>query len=166
MTKRKEDGKAPKVDRGDGQPKLLVPTPAQLAAGVRLIDVDPGEYCRAVGLLVRKLESLGWRYRVTYSHFLAVPAVTGRFVGQWMPTHSQCVRMSGMFARAWGCWHGTEEGGWGWDSGQYWPTGGTVMGVSSTELTGLITGKMTIRTDEGTGIRRVEETVKKAAAVR
>lgn len=138
-------------------PKLLVPTPAQLARGERVIDLDPDAWTKAVRDVVKRAERAGWTCRVTYSHFLAVPPVSGRMTGQWVPTHVQCVRLRGMFAQAWGAWHGTEHDGWSWNSGQYLPLGGVLLSVGATELSGLITGKMTIRTHEGTGKRRVEQ---------
>lgn len=138
-------------------PQLLVPTPAQLARGERVIDLDPDAWCKAVRDMVKRAERAGWTCRVTYSHFLGVPPVAGRMTGQWVPTHVQCVRLRGMFAQAWGAWHGTDHDGWKWDSGQYLPLGGLLMNVSATGLSGLITGKMTIKCDERTGKRRVEE---------
>jgi len=154
-TKRATAGVAAKVDRGGGKPALLVPTPAQLARGERVLDADPSDYPQAVRLAVDKARKAGFAVRVTYSHFQDVPAVSGKHKGEWVETMSMCVRLvrgEGDFAtRAWGCWLGTEDG-WKYDSGQWWaPFIPRIVNVSATGFIGLITGAMVIGYDVGTG---------------
>lgn len=151
-------GKAGKVlydglERSELEPKLLVPTPAQLARGERLVDADRDIWPDQVVQMVKRAEGAGWLWRVTYSQFLAVPPITGADAGQWVDTYVMCVRLGKAWTgRAWGAWHGTQRKGWKYESGQFW---GHFMdraaNVNSTELNGLVTGTMTMQVVDGTG---------------
>lgn len=147
------------MERSDLRPKILVPTPAQLERGERVIDADSEIWPDQVRTAVGRAETHGWAWRVTYSHVLAVPPVTGADAGQWVDTHVLVVRMAKPWiGRAWGCWHGTERLGWKFESAQYW---GHFMprqvNVNATELAGLIAGTMTMKYNEGTGSYEVQK---------
>lgn len=168
MSQQLEPDKARKVGGGkkppreDLVPRILVPTPAQLAAGVRVVDADPDTWPAQVGLAVKRAEKAGWSWRVSYSHFLAVPPTGGADAGQWVDTHSMVVRLSREWVgRAWGAWHGTERLGWKFDSAQFW---GAFMPrqikVGADALAGLIVGTMNVVLDQGTGVYRVEKVSK------
>lgn len=148
-------GRAAEPTRAELRPVILVPTPAQLARGERVLDADPESYPQAVRLAVDKAQKAGFVTRVTWSHFKNTPPVAGKNAGLWVDTHCLCLRLvrgEGDFAtRAWGCWWGTEDG-WKYDSGQWWaPFIPRIVNVSATGFIGLITGAMVIGYDVGTG---------------
>lgn len=150
------------LERSELSVRVLIPTPAQLAAGIRLIDAEPETWPQAVRDTVRRAETAGWRWRVTRSHFLDIPPTTGWSKGEWVDTHSLAVRLGKQLAgRAWGVWHGTERG-WRYDSGQFW---GHFMqrpvNVNATQLTGLILGRMHVQYDQKEGKYHVLEKMDK-----
>lgn len=148
------------LERSELRSRLLTPTPAQLAAGVRMIDAPADDWPLAVKQAVRRADKAGWAWRVTYSQFEAIPPVLGADVGKWVLTHSMVVRMQGPAGRAWGAWHGTTRTGWGYDSGQFW---GLFMGypvnINATELAGLITGSMIVKLKDRTGEKPDERSI-------
>lgn len=153
------------LERSELRPRLLTPTPAQLAAGVRLIDAPPDDWPSAVAQAVKRAEKAGWSWRVTYSQFEAIPPVSGADVGKWVLTHSMVVRMRGPGGRAWGAWHGTTRTGWSFDDAQYWGIFMPVaIVVSATELAGLIVGTMTVKVKEGTNGYTVQPIAKPRGA--
>lgn len=71
-------------------PVVLVPTPAQLARGQRLIDATASQ-CPSSALIMRSAaEREGWATRVTYSHALMPPKLGGE---DWRERHSIALRV-------------------------------------------------------------------------
>jgi hypothetical protein len=147
-TRRATAGAAKTTPRAELKPTILVPTPAQLAAGIRLVDADESQWPRPVALMVRKAQAAGWETRVTYSQVLDIPAVAGKYKGQQVIKHFLAVRMFHVKRqiRAYGIWKGVEDQGWSADCAQamlinHWPT--TAFGVE--DLGRLVTGAMEIK---------------------
>lgn len=145
-TRRATAGAPPK--RADMAPTILIPTPAEMARGQRLIDAPRDQWPRAVELLADKAERAGWNVRVTYSQVLDLPAIAGRHKGERVVKHYLAVRLFHVKRQimAYGIWSGTEDTGWKADHAQamlvnHWPT--TTFGV--TELGKLVTGLMDIK---------------------
>lgn len=141
--------KEPKVKKGELKPVILVPTPAQLARGERVIDAEPEIWPAAVKAMVKKAGSHGWGCRVTYSQFLDIPPVSGKNVGEWVTKHCLRVRTWLGDVAAEGTWIGAEADGWKPDTAQAYhrqwglsvPFGVKVMGE-------LLDGTMVIARDE------------------
>jgi len=147
-TRRATAGVAKKVPRAELKPTILIPTPAQLKAGVRAVDSDPGQWPRAVAALVRKAQAAGWETRVTYSQILDIPAIAGEHKGQQVVKHFLAVRLFHVERqiRAYGLWRGVEGQGWSAETAQamlvnHWPT--TSFGVE--DLGRLVTGTRHIK---------------------
>lgn len=134
--------------RADMEPTILVPTAAQLARGVRVIDADPAQWPSTVSSLAAKAEKHGWSVRVTYSQVLDIPTLAGKHKGQRQIKHFAVLRLEHheRRIRAYGLWTGTEDTGWSASHAQamlinHWPT--TQFNV--TELGKLIAGQAEIK---------------------
>jgi len=155
--KAKVDG----LERSELRPRILVPTPAQLERGERVIDADPQIWPGAVAQMVKRCEREGWSVRVTHSQFLAVPPVSGADVGQWVDTHCLVTRIRKEWVgRAWASWLGTQRLGWKFEVAQFW---GQFMprpaNVAADQLNGLITSTMTMKLIKKTGEKPDEDTI-------
>lgn len=92
-------------------PIVLVPTPAQRAAGQRLVDARDDQIPRGAKALMKAAQAAGWLVRVTYVHALMPPK---RGAEDWWDVHNVAVRLAHPDGRrAWGCWVNG-----GWDGGQ------------------------------------------------
>lgn len=87
------------------QPIVLVPTPAMLAAGQRIVDATPAQIPRTCAALAAKLTAAGRAHRTTYAHALMPPR---RGQKDWDDAHSVCLRLPGFGFGAWvnGTWSG------------------------------------------------------------
>lgn len=158
-TKRATQGAPAKVDKS-GYPKILVPTPAQLAAGVRVVVAEPETWCRSVAGLVRKAQRCGWEVSVSYSHFIDTPPNMGKWKGQPVPKHSQAVRLRNVFGiQAYGIWHGIEGEGWAAESAQAQWRGLRSLPFGAEALEKLVTGKMMLIREPGQGAWRLEAVI-------
>lgn len=134
-----------KAKRDELSPVVLIPTPAQLASGVRVIDVGEEIYPRAVVLAVARAHKCGWGSRVTYSQFLDVPPFAGKHKGQWVTKHCLRVRCWRDTMRVEASWIGTDEDGWKFDSAQAFSAGfGLTQPLSSDVFGKLIDGRMAL----------------------
>lgn len=107
-------------------PVVLVPTAAQRAAGVRLVDARDDQMPARARALAKKAREAGWTVRVTYAHALCPPK---RGAEDWWDNHTVAVRLAHPDGRrAWGVW---SNGGW---------DGGQIMGrnCGATELGALV----------------------------
>lgn len=112
-------------------PIVLVPTPAQRAAGQRIVDARDDQVPAAARLLAKRAIAGGWAVRVTYAHALMPPK---RGSEDWWDNHSVAVRLGHPDGRrAWGCWSNG-----GWDGGQWWTPGTMVRNVGARELATLV----------------------------
>jgi len=141
-------------------PTILIPTPAQLARGQRMVDMPREQWPQSVTSLVDKAQRHGWSVRVTYSQVLDIPTIAGKHKGERQIKHWLAVRLehAARGVKAYGTWCGTDETGWKADHGQamlvnHWPT--TIFGVM--DLVRLVTGKMEIR--EVTGGYTLQDSV-------
>jgi len=127
----------------DVAPIILVPTPAQLAAGQRIVDVASDSWPDSVRLMVGRAQRAGgWRVRVTYSQYLASP-----YRGERKLKHTMAVRLvrecDGV--QAYGMWQGEDDKGWSADSAQAkHPELGMCGPFGVTELGRLVDGTMMI----------------------
>lgn len=138
-------GAKAKVKRGELSPVILIPTPAQLAAGVRVIDADPEVWPRAVRSAVEKVRRYAWSNRVTYSQFLDVPPSAGKHKGEWVTKHCLRVRCWRDTMRVEASWVGTDEDGWKFDGAQAFSAGLGLSQPLSSEVFGkLIDGRMVL----------------------
>lgn len=131
------------------KPVILVPTPAQLEAGIRVIDADPAVWCASVKAMVERAKRNNWTFRVTYSQFIDVSSNRGKHAGEAVTKHTLAVRMwrdSGIhLIRCYGMWHGTDEDGWkASGAGAVSFLFGMVKLSGITDLEKLIDGRMTI----------------------
>lgn len=111
-------------------PIVLVPTKAQRAAGVRLVDATQEQMPAAARRLRQQAIEAGWAVRVTYAHALMPPKRGGE---DWWDMYSVAVRLEHADGRrAWGCWANGK-----WDSGQAIEPGG-VVSVGARELTAYV----------------------------
>lgn len=153
-TKSRAGARADAVIVDEQWPKLLIPTPAQLAAGQRVILAQEETWCQSVASLVRKATRYGWAVSVTYSHFLDRPAYQGKWKGTPKPVHDQTVRLlreaDGVGAYA--SWHGVEGDGWAAQGGQAKWLGLLSVPLSATVIDELVTGKVTLTREEGQGV--------------
>lgn len=80
------------------RPIVLVPTPAQLARGQRVIDATDEQMPKTCRALVAKLTAAGVAHRVTYAHAL-LPPVRGS--DDWVDNHSVVIRVRGRGFTSW-----------------------------------------------------------------
>lgn len=112
------------------QPIVLVPTPAMLAAGQRIVDARADQIPRTCAALVAKVATTGRAYRVTYAHALMPPK---RGQQDWADSHSVCLRLPGF---GFGGWVNGQ-----WDGGVVRPPGGLLRAVGSAEFAALALGQ-------------------------
>lgn len=134
------------------RPFVLIPTPAQVAAGQRLVTAEEDDIPRTVALFRDRTLAAGWSAQVTYSHIWDVPPATGRWAGRWVPKHIMCVRFWHLRRRlrAYASWSCADDGSgaaaWSSDGGQAqiignWPT--TKVGVVA--LGKMVAGDLTVK---------------------
>lgn len=127
------------------RPKILVPTPAQLASGQRLVSADPAIWPDSVARAHRKALENGWLAMVTYSHFLDVPPYQGKHAGQWVEKFSLAVRVCKMPVLAYAVWHGQEEEGWSANAAGAWLVGvGPAVTFGVMEFGQLLDGRLNV----------------------
>ena len=153
--KRRAGARADEVERAPLVPLILVPSPADLAAGRRVITAEEDEIPRAARLFRDRAEAAGWTTQVTYSHFWDVPPATGAWAGRWVPKHSMFVRFwhLGRRLRGYAGWtcvdDGTGAARWSSGGGQVqilgyrWPAGVASGGVKQLEK--LVSGEQTVK---------------------
>lgn len=77
---------------GAARSVILEPTPAQLAAGVRVLPFE-GELPKTAADLVALAGRAGWSAMATRSRFLDVPAVSGKYKGQYAEKVCAAIRL-------------------------------------------------------------------------
>jgi hypothetical protein len=94
------------------RPLVLVPTAAQRAAGVRLVDAEDSQMPTAARRLRDAIVAAGGSARATYAHALMPPKRGGE---DWWDNHSVALRVVHADGRrGWGVWSNGK-----WDSGQW-----------------------------------------------
>lgn len=113
------------------RPIVLVPTPAQRAAGVRVVDATAEQVPAAAQRLAAAIAAAGNPLRVTYAHALMPPKRGGE---DWWDNHTVAVRtgLADGSARGWGVWSNGK-----WDAGQWWVAGAMVRNVGAREFAAL-----------------------------
>lgn len=152
LTKCRAGSRAEEAERAPLRPLILIPSPADLAAGRRVIVVEEDEIPRSVRAFRDATIAGGWSAQVTYSHFWDVPPATGRWAGRWVPKHMMCVRFwhLGRRLRGYATWVCSDDGSgaarWSSDGGQVqiigqWPSG--ELGIRQIER--LIAGEVDLK---------------------
>lgn len=94
--RRYEALRAAPLKRDPPKYRVLIPTPEQLAAGVRLVDATDEQTPRSARTLAEAASTALWRQRVTYA--LAEELATGELI------HSVAVRLRRGSIWAWATW--------------------------------------------------------------
>lgn len=138
------------------RPLVLTPSPADLAAGWRVIVAEEHEIPRSAKAFFNRAVAAGWSAQVTYSYFWDTPPYTGRWAGRWVPKHSICVRVwhLGRRLRAYALWTCIDDGSgaasWDTQGGQAQLLGSDAPGwptprVGVTDLDKMIKGELTVK---------------------
>lgn len=130
-------------------PIILIPSPADLAAGRRTITADEEDIPRSVRLMRERALAAGWSAQVTYSHVFDTPPYTGAWAGRWVPKHIMCLRVWRLDwkIRAYAIWSciddGSGVGSWKAEGGQAMIIGGhwATSGFGVTEFGRLLDGQ-------------------------
>lgn len=122
---------------GDEQrkPKPVPIVLEPLGREILWVDETP---CRSAALMRTKGLAAGWDARLSVSHFLDVPPVSGKHKGQWVEKRSVALRLARGDVRAYGIWHlDVEAGKWAFDSAQALE-GGAVRTLNAAALAELL----------------------------
>ena len=154
---------------GDEKRKpVLMPIVLEPAWGVvAWVDETP---CKSATLMQAKALERNWTARLSVSHFLDVPPVSGKYKGQWVEKRSVALRLVREDVRAYGIWLcDVAADSWAYhDGGEL--AGGRIRTLDAEDLTGLILGtpaeEIAARKRERANDRAIKKILKQAEAAK